>query len=95
VSWFSRAVLAVVAARCLRRERVVIFWSIVAFVAFLLALGNATPLAKLTYHIPPINKFRGPARHFLEMSFALSVLAGFGVHAIQAGKASAKTLSQN
>lgn len=82
--------LAVIAARCLRRERVVIFWSIAAVVALLLTLGNATPLAKLTYHIPPINRFRVPARHFLEMSFALSVLAGVGVHAIQAGRASAK-----
>ena len=59
------------------------FWLAVALIALLLALGSATPLAWLTYRLPVINKFRAPARHFLELTFAISILSGLGVHAIQ------------
>lgn len=57
------------------------FWLGTCAVAFLLALGDATPLARLTYQLPVINKFRVPARHFMELSLGVSVLAGFGAHA--------------
>ncbi len=82
------AMLAVIGSYCFRKERLVIFWLIVATVAFLLALGDLTPLLSLTYHLPVINKLRVPARHFQEMTFAFSVLAAFGVKAIQMGRAS-------
>jgi hypothetical protein len=65
-----------------RREAVSIFWLCAGVVAFLLALGDQTPLAFLTYHLPVINKFRAPARHLIEVAFALSVLAGIGVQMI-------------
>jgi hypothetical protein len=65
-----------------RRKPVAIFWLCAAAVAFLLALGDQTPLAFLTYRLPVINKFRAPARHFIEMALAVSVLAGLGVQAI-------------
>lgn len=59
------------------------FWAAVALAALLLTLGNATPVAFLLFQIPVIKLFRAPARHFFEMSFAVSILAGFGVTAIR------------
>lgn len=66
-----------------QRRSFTLFWLISALIALLLTLGGATPLARLTFHLPVINKFRVPARHFLEMAFAVSVLSGLGVAAIQ------------
>ena len=65
-----------------RRRAVAIFWLSAALVALLLALGDQTPLAHLVYGLPVIGKFRVPARHFIEMAFSISVLAGIGVAAI-------------
>lgn len=65
-----------------RRQAISIFWLCAALVAFLLALGDQTPLAQLVYRLPVVGKFRVPARHFIEMAFATSVLAGIGARAI-------------
>lgn len=59
------------------------FWLGAGAIAFLLTLGAATPLAQIAYHLPVVNKFRAPARHFLELTLAISVLSGFGIKAIQ------------
>jgi len=64
-------------------DRLGAFWVGAAAVSFLLALGDATPLLRITYYLPGINKLRAPARHFHEMALALSVLAAFGIHALQ------------
>ncbi len=66
-----------------RRNVRACFWIGVCAVAFLLTLGEATPLARLVYYLPVANKFRVPARHFLELTFAVSILAGLGGKAIQ------------
>jgi membrane protein YfhO len=68
------------------------FWLSVAAIAFLLTLGAATPLAQIAYHLPVVNKFRAPARHFLELTLAISVLSGFGVKAIQQQALTARVL---
>ncbi|HUE84324.1 MAG TPA: YfhO family protein [Pyrinomonadaceae bacterium] len=68
------------------------FWLVVALVAFLLTLGQATPLAIFIYQLPVLNLFRAPARHFMEMTFAISVLAGFGVAAISGHRTGATLL---
>ncbi len=65
------------------KRSMVWFWTVVGLIGFLLTLGDATPLAKLMYYLPAYNKFRVPSRHFMEVAFAVSVLAGFGVTAIQ------------
>ena len=51
-----------------------------------MALGDATPLAQVTYYVPLINRFRAPARHLLELTFAVSVLSGLGLSAIRQRK---------
>ena len=56
-----------------------IFWLGVALVAVVLAMGDATPLARLIYHVPVINQFRAPGRHLLEFTFAVCVLASLGI----------------
>jgi hypothetical protein len=66
-----------------RRTTSARFWLGVCAIAFLLSLGAATPLAQFTYHLPVVNKFRAPARHFLELTFAISVLSGLGIKAMQ------------
>lgn len=56
-----------------------IFWLGVALVAVVLAMGDATPLARLIYHIPVVNQFRAPGRHLLEFTFSVCVLASLGM----------------
>jgi hypothetical protein len=85
------AALGFVTARR-RRASLAWFWLAACAVAFLLALGDATPLARLTYRLPVINKFRVPARHFMELALGISVLAGFGAHAVLEKLASRRLL---
>ena len=56
------------------------FWSVVAIVCLLLAFGGYAPFYfyKLLYYVPVLNLFRVPARHLMEVDFALAVLAGRG-----------------
>jgi hypothetical protein len=75
-----------------RRKAVSIFWLTIGALALLLTLGNLTPLASLAYQFPVINRFRAPARHFIEAAFAVSVLSGMGVRAILKGEASRRLL---
>lgn len=82
--------LAVIGFAASRRKPLPLFWAVVALVAFLLALGYATPLARIMYYVPVMNRFRVPARHFLELTFAASVLAGLGISAIRQGKVTSR-----
>jgi hypothetical protein len=69
------------------RQRVAIFWSAVAFVGVLLAFGQYfAPLARLLYHVPLLNHFRSPNRHWLEVTLALAVLAGYAVDCLLRGE---------
>ena len=58
------------------------FWLGVAAVAWLLMLGSNTPLHRVVYHTPLLNKFRVPSRHTFEWTFALAVLAAYGWDAL-------------
>lgn len=71
-------------ALLIRPDRLTKFWAIVAVVALLLALGSYAPfgLYKFIYLVPVLNLFRVPARHLMEVDFALAVLAGRGVSAL-------------
>jgi hypothetical protein len=62
------------------RYRVGMFWSVVALVAVILALGKYSGLiAKLLYHVPLVSHFRSPNRHWMEVTMAVAVLAGYAV----------------
>ena len=68
----------------LQRDARTRFWAIVAIVCLALALGQYAPLRvyELIYHLPLLSLFRVPARHLMEVNFALAVLAGRGLSAI-------------
>ncbi len=56
------------------------FWCVTAVCGLLLSLGGYVgPLARLLYQVPLISQFRSPNRHWMEVVFAVSVLAGFAV----------------
>ncbi|HWQ34841.1 MAG TPA: YfhO family protein [Blastocatellia bacterium] len=62
------------------RFRPGLFWGGVAAAAMLLALGKYVPLlARMIYQIPVLNGFRSPNRHWIEVTLATAVLAGYGV----------------
>jgi hypothetical protein len=72
-------ILAIFGASCYRKHIQVWFWGAVAILCLLLVLGDSTPLATIMYHLPGYNLFIAPARHFLEYSLAVSILAGYGI----------------
>jgi hypothetical protein len=59
------------------------FWLVMALVGIGMALGTSTPLAGLAYYIPLYSWFRNLSRHMFLFAFGASVLAGFGVAAVQ------------
>jgi hypothetical protein len=77
-----------------RRDARTKFWAAAALVCLTLALGRYAPLRfyKLIYYVPVLNLFRVPARHLLEAEFALAVLAGRGLTALQAVRTESRTL---
>jgi hypothetical protein len=85
-------VLACIGLIANRRKSLAWFWMSMAVLALLLALGAATPLAWLTYHLPVVNKFRAPARYLCVFAFAVSTLAGLGVNALQTHAAARRCL---
>lgn len=62
------------------------FWATVVVIGLALALGRYWPfnLYGVIYYLPILNLFRVPARHLMEVDFALAVLAGRGLTAISA-----------
>lgn len=63
-----------------RRHAVGIFWSVAGMFGMLLVTGKYIgPLARLLYHLPVINQFRSPNRHWQGVTFAVAVLAGYAV----------------
>lgn len=77
--------LAVAALGAGRRSAVVAFWAVVAALSLLMVLGEATPLARLAYHLPVYNLFRICARNFFQFDLAVAVLAGIGLSRVQRG----------
>jgi Bacterial membrane protein YfhO len=71
-------------ALVLKRDGRTIFWTIVAVVGVVLALGRYAPFDfnRLIYAVPMLNLFRVPARHLMEVEFGLAVLAGRGLTAM-------------
>ena len=78
----------------LGRDRRTKFWAGAAVVCVLLALGQYAPfgLYRLIYCVPLLNLFRVPARHLMEVQFALAVLAGRGLTVLAERRGEKKTL---
>ncbi len=78
------------AALILKRDLITKFWGVVFVAALIMAMGRFMPfrLYEVLYYVPVLNLFRGPARHLMEIHFAVAVLAGRGLTAIKSGKRS-------
>ncbi len=85
--------LAAVGVLARWKHSVVLFWAGVAIIAAVISLGDTTIMARLLFHVPVFNQFRAPARHFFEVSFAIAVLAGLGVAAIQRKEVTGRQLN--
>jgi hypothetical protein len=59
------------------------FWIAIALTAFVVALGEATPLSRVAYHLPLYDKFRIATRHLFLVAFATAVLAGMAAAALE------------
>jgi hypothetical protein len=70
------------------------FWAVTAFVCLALALGRYAPLGlyELIYYVPVLNLFRVPARHLMEVEFALAILAGRGLSAVASARGDARVV---
>ncbi len=99
-SWLSElggyagvlSLLLALVALVARRNRMAAFWAGVVVVALLLAFGHFLPfdLNLLLFKVPFYNKFRVPARHVMEVGFAISILAALGVQALTTLEAAAR-----
>jgi hypothetical protein len=58
------------------------FWLGVAIVGLVLMMGSSTPLYRIVFHIPVLNRFRVPSRHTFEWTFAAGVLGAYGWDAV-------------
>lgn len=85
---FLPIVLAVIGLIKDSNRAIAKYWFAVALITLLLSFGGETFLGHILYHVPVYNKFRAQGRHFIEMSMAISILAGLGVNAIQQHKIS-------
>ena len=90
VGTIALASLAVV----LKRDVRTMFWAVVAIAGILLALGRFWPfhLYAVIYYTPVLGLFRVPARHLMEVEFALAVLSGRGLTAVSEARDHGKTV---
>ena len=84
--------LALIGISRLRTNWRIAFWLVMALVGIGMALGTSTPLVDLAYYVPLYSWFRNLSRHMFLFAFGASVLAGFGLAAVQRREASPRAL---
>ena len=82
----STLLLALVAIGAWPRRGEALFWTAVALVSIAYALGGGTPLGRLAYHLPALNKFEAPARSVMIFDLSIAVLASMGLKALIDGR---------
>src|SRR5437764_413018 len=87
------AIMLAIIAVLIKRDTRTKFWVATAVLGLLLALGGYAPLSfyKLIYHVPVLNLFRVPARHLMEVDFAIAVLAGRGLTVLSGARQELRT----
>ncbi len=70
------------------------FWTIAGLSCLVLAFGSGAPLYlyRLIYYVPVLNLFRVPARHLMEVNFAIAVLAGRGLTSLASVRGSRQAM---
>lgn len=78
----------------IKPDRLTRFWGVALLGSLALALGGFLPfdLYRLVYYVPVLNLFRTPARHLMEVDFALAVLAGRAISVITRTRHETRTL---
>jgi hypothetical protein len=82
--------LALVGISRIRTNWRIVFWLVMSLVGIGMALGTSTPLVDLAYYVPLYSWFRNLSRHMFLFAFGASVLAGFGLAAVQRRDVSAR-----
>ena len=75
--------LALVGISQLRTNWRIVFWLAMSLLGIGMALGTSTPVVTLAYYVPFYSWFRNLSRHLFLFAFGASVLAGFGLAAVQ------------
>jgi len=75
--------LALIGISRLRTDWRLAFWLVMSAIGVGMALGTSTPLVSLAYYVPLYSWFRNLSRHMFLFAFGFSVLAGYGVAALQ------------
>jgi hypothetical protein len=70
----------------------IVFWLVMSLVGIGMALGTSTPLVDAAYYVPLYSWFRNLSRHMFLFAFGASVLAGFGIAAVQRREVSPRAL---
>jgi hypothetical protein len=60
-------------------KKVILFGSLLAVLALILAFGHHTPIYKLVYLLPGFDRFRAPSKIMVLWVFSMALLAGFGM----------------
>jgi hypothetical protein len=77
------AILLTIIALVARGDRrQALFWFLLAAITFVFCLGGDTPLGRLAFEIPVINRFRAPARARFIIDMAFAITAGIGFAAL-------------
>jgi hypothetical protein len=78
--------LAMLGGSRVRTNWRVAFWLVMSLLGVGMALGTSTPLVTIAYHVPFYSWFRNISRHMFLFAFGASLLAGYGVAAVQRGE---------
>ncbi len=80
------AIMLALLALLLKPDTRTKFWAVAGLCCLVLAFGRGAPLYlyRLIYYVPILNLFRVPARHLMEVTFAIAVLAGRGLTSLTA-----------
>lgn len=76
--------LSIVAMICISKSRrLITFFLVFGFLSLMLATGDRfVPFALITEKLFPLNMFRAPARHMLEVTFCFSVVSAIGLQGL-------------
>lgn len=79
--------LALLALARIRRDPRVLFLTVIAVLGTLFAVGAATPVHRLAYHLVPfVGQFRAPSMMLAPVALAVALLAGLGWQQVLDGR---------
>ena len=67
-------------------DYIILFWTFISILAFLLAMGNNTPLFTIARQIPFINLFYNTSMNMFILDFAIAILSGLGLNYFLSGR---------